>query len=356
MQKYPKIAHKTSKHVGKIFVNFEPEHDIVIQEKLDGSNFRISIKREYDVKDKLFPTKFIINFGSRERDSDDRAFSEKAFANVIDYLTKGLHENVRPKDFENMFQMLSEHYKEPIHEMMVFGEYIGKPRQGKIPYDRTPKNYLAVFDIMVSNKDHHSFIHPCDARFDAVCKTLDFEQVPTLYFGKSGCGMQDFIKIAETFFEIDSFLGKSKIEGTVAKNYENFISEDGVNMVSQSYDGKLGLPMIKFVQERLKEHKHVEKANKDTIEGLTHYFAERCITEGRVYKAVTKLEELHNTEINIDFTGSVIRETNLDIFAEEHEEIVELLLNIFRKRFSRHARTIAQTYHKILEKRLLGEK
>ena len=338
MQKYPKIAHKTTKGVN--FTSFEPEHYIVIQEKLDGRNFRVMIDGDNNV-----------GFGSRKVNDDQKLFDAPSYKKVIDHFNE-----IPKKIFGEVFQMLSEYYGYHLDKIMVFGEYLSKPKEHSIIYDRHPVNYLGVFDIMVMAEDRYSFLHPANAKYDAVCESFQIDQVPVLYFGKSGCGIQDFIKIAESFFETKSYLGGSKIEGTVAKNYERFISEDGAHLVEYRDDGRLGLPMIKFVQEEFKEHKHVDKDKIDinSIQGIASYISERTITQGRVNKAIFGLEEtLGKGNIDRKQTGDIIKATMNDVLAEEDEEIRKLLYNAFKKKLGRYAEKIRIIFFELLEKKLL---
>lgn len=347
MKKYPKIDHKTKSGVN--FKPFESDCNIVIQEKVDGENFRIQITREFK-PDRMPKTIYTFSFGSRNVDNINK---DSGFGHVIKKLDE--EAKFRPKDIDYMFRILSKHYKAPIHKVTVFGEYMPSSKPKKIPYNRAPKNYLAVFDIMVSNEEKYAFLHPIDTKFDAICETLQVDQVPTLHFG-NGCGMQDFIKVNETFFDKESYLGGHKIEGTVSKSYDNFLDKNGVKMVDKSYGGeKLALPMIKFVQPYLQEHAYVEKMDTSTIEGIAQFIGDRCITEGRVYKALTKLEFDAQTTYDRSNTKEIIKEVMNDVLVEEDASIRKMLYKEFKSSFGKNAKKIVDTYFKLLEDRLMED-
>jgi len=343
MKKYPKIPHKTRKDVN--FVPFEPEHDVVIQEKVDGENFRIQIEKE-EITDMSSMFKF--SYGSRRVDNIN---ANGGFGKIIEYFES---EPFMPTHISNLFDIATRVYRTYVQKITVFGEFLGSHKHKKIPYDRAPKNNLAVFDIMISNDKEYAFIHPASNLFTLICDTLKVDKVPILYMGKSGCGMQDFIKLNESFFDKMSYLGGHKIEGTVAKNYENFIDDEkGVKMVDISFGGdELGLPMIKFVQEHLKEHAHVENIVTDTIEGIVNFIADRCITEGRVYKALTKIEFDEQKKCDRTDTPKIIKEVMNDVLIEEDEHIRKMLYKEFKDKFGRKANKIVKIYFKLLEKGL----
>jgi len=347
MKKYPKIDHKTKSGVN--FNPFESDCNILIQEKVDGENFRIQIAREF--KPEGIPTaEYTFMFGSRNVDDIQEG---SGFGHAIKYFKE--EAKFRPKDIDYMFKMLSKHYKAPIHKVAIFGEYMPSSKPKKIPYDRHPKNYMAVFDIMVANKEQYAFLHPADTKYDAVCETLQIDQVPTLYLG-NGSGMQDFIKTNEAFFDKESYLGGHKIEGTVAKSYDNFLDENGVKMVDNSYGGdRLALPMIKFVQPHLQEHAYVEKKDTSSIEGIAQFIGDRCITEGRVYKALTKLEFDAQAVYDRSNTREIIKEVMNDVLEEEDASIKKMLYKEFKSKFGTNAKRIVATYFKLLEDRLMED-
>lgn len=347
MKKYPKIDHKTKSGVN--FEPFESENNIVIQEKVDGENFRIEITRDFKIEG-IPMTEYGFRFGSRNVDNINK---DSSYGHAIRKLDD--EAEFRPKDIDNMFTMLSKHYEEPIHKVTVFGEYMPSSKPKKIPYDRHPKNYVAVFDVMVSNEEEYAFLHPADVNYGKICDTLQVDQVPILYIG-NGSNMQDFIKTNEAFFDKESYLGNHKIEGTVAKNYDNFLDEKGVKMVSHSYGGdRLGLPMIKFVQPHLQEHAYVEKADTRTIEGIAQFVGDRCITEGRVYKALTKLEFENQEQCDRTNTREIIKEVMNDVLVEEDDHIKKMLYKEFKSKFGTNAKKIVQTYFKLLEDRLMED-
>jgi len=341
MKKYPKVKHPLGSNAKYIqWERFESGAQIVLEEKIDGSNFRIGINKDGTVQ-----------FGSRTQDETDDSFSKKTFRPIIDYVTKHMDSwNVREKMMNTLESM-------EYDSIIIFGEYLSKPRHSTLYYERIPKNYLAVFDIAAIRDGTFTMLHPECELFDSIVKLMDFDKVPILFSGKSECAMQDLFTWAREEHKVESYLGGQMREGVIFKNYEPY--HDGEFW--QSLGEETILPMVKFVREEFKEalsgvaNKDKTKKGSADIDEIVQYIMESYITKGRVQKSIMKLEEQHGRgKIDRQYTGSVIGDVFQDILAEQKEEIDKLLHRAFNKRMNKHAGLIRELFFQILEENLLS--
>lgn len=182
-------------------------------------------------------------------------------------------------------------------------EYLRKPKHNALAYDRVPLGHLALLDVDRGTEDYFG---RDDKAYAA--RQLGLEVVPVLFKGH----LSDFSTL-EAMLERDSFLGGTKIEGVVIKNYARF-----------GRDGKA--LMGKHVSERFREihGKEWKKANpqgKDVLEGLV----ERYKTEGRWAKAVHHLFDDGALEHSPRDIGPLMREVVRDVEEECGEEIRDIL-------------------------------
>jgi len=101
-------------------------------------------------------------------------------------------------------------YKIP--EDYVFrGEALRKPKHNKLSYERVPLNHVAIFDIEYSG----GFLS--EPEMQKLCGTIGLEPVPTLFAGK----YTDIPQPLEKYITHTSYLGGAA-EGIVVKNYQDF--------------------------------------------------------------------------------------------------------------------------------------
>ena len=220
----------------------------------------------------------------------------------------------------------------------IYAEFLNKPKHNVVVYERVPENNLIVFGVKVGE----NFITDY-ACIKAKAERLNLEVVPLLYKGtldmtrieKGDGGYSyvgyDFLKrILETKTSILG--GDYGIEGVVAKNYEQRT--------------KFGDPTIccgKYVRESFKErHKKEWKTEGDTVQEFIQSFR----SEARWQKAVQHLKEKGELEGSPRDIGKLMKEINVDIEAEEKQEIMDFLYKHFIKQIKRRAGAGFPEYYK----------
>jgi hypothetical protein len=186
-------------------------------------------------------------------------------------------------------------------------EYLNKPKHNTICYDRVPQNNLVLFDVEESNS---SFFDRDLLEREAECLGIDV--IPSFYFGP---GEDVTIKMIQEFLNRESFLGGSKVEGVVIKNYSRF-----------GRDGKV--MMGKHVSEKFKEANGAnwKKANPSNSD-VTELLVTRYKTDARWEKAVQHLRDDGRLENSPRDIGELIKEVQADVKEECEEEIKQLLFN-----------------------------
>jgi len=205
------------------------------------------------------------------------------------------------------------------------GEYLQKNKHNAITYDRVPHGHIILFDI---DAGHQHYIMP-DLLSD-IGKVLGLEVVPLLaiydnspvIYPKRNPVKPKFEEL-EKLLELDSILGKSKIEGIVLKNYGQYGPDKKVLMA-------------KLVSEDFRElhAKEWGKANPSRSDFI-YQLIEIHRTEARWNKAVQHLREegvLQNAPQDIP---TLMKEVSRDIFEEAGEEIKERLFKHFWKEISK---------------------
>ncbi|KKN82290.1 hypothetical protein LCGC14_0311030 [marine sediment metagenome] len=244
------------------------EGDVVVQEKIDGSQFSFGIidgELKVRSKGKLM-----------EIDAP-----EKMFAGAV-------------KTVKNIASDL-------IPDWTYRAEVLSKPKHNALKYDRVPEGNLILFDINIGLEKYK---RPSGLAKEA--HRLGLEFVPTFY---SDDGVSITIDVITEFLLEDSCLGGTKIEGIVIKNYSRFGKDKKVLMG-------------KYVSEAFKEvHRTAwSKANphaKDIVQSLVETYR----TESRWQKAVQHLQERGELEGSPRDIGKLIKETQEDIYKESSDDI-----------------------------------
>jgi len=264
---YPKIFTIGQRYIEDIF-----DGEVVVEEKLDGSQFAFSnIDGEIHMR-----SKGAIQY----RQNPDAMFRQ-----AVDYVS-GLD----------------------LPERIVFYcEYLRVPKHNTLRYDRIPKNHLMLFGI--SDVSGTTFCNKNSIQLWA--ERLDIEPVPCLFEGKIKS-----IDELMSYLETDSFLGGSKIEGVVAKNYEKAFLLGG-----QPIPFMAG----KFVSEASKEVHRSQWKQENTGKGRWETFKEGFRTEARWQKAVQHLAEARKLEFAPRDIGALVKEIQRDILEEETDYIKDFL-------------------------------
>ncbi len=255
-------------------------HQVVIQEKIDGSQ---------------------ISFGRKDGELFVR--SKNRMVNV--------------ECPNNMFGCAIAVLKDrPLPDGYVFrGEYLKTPKHNVLAYDRIPKDHIIIYDIEVGNGTN-DYLKPEDTEF--VAGISGFEVVPT--FAET-----DFSDVNQSFISIClqniSILGGPLVEGIVIKCYDLFDSRDKTLM-------------CKYVRPEFKEMNGGKrgKNRRDVIEEI----GERLAISARFEKAVQQANENGILVGKPKDIGPLMRILNAD-FEEHVDEIKNLLYANFRKDILRAA-------------------
>jgi len=189
------------------------------------------------------------------------------------------------------------------------GESVHAPKHNALEYGRIPVGCIVLFDIDVGLEDR---MRPPDLAYTA--PLLGLEYAPLLHFGEIN-NPEELLELLET----ESFLGNTKVEGVVVKNYERW-GRDGKQL------------MGKYVSEKFKETHTKEwgKSNKSQ-KAVIQILIEGLRTEARWEKAVQHLQEAGELENAPQDIGKLIIATQKDVAEEEEERLKEALWRSFSK-------------------------
>jgi len=278
---YPKIFALGTSYVQDIFSG-----SVEVTEKLDGSQFGFGkINGE-------------LHFRSKGRELHPEVL-DKMFKPPIDYITSV--SSVLPDN------------------TVFYGEILNKPKHNVLTYDRTPKNNIALFGCCDASS------HTLFSCYDTLLKwaiMFDVDAAPLIYEGS----LKTYLDVMN-LMDRDSYLGGTKVEGLVVKNYTQAFLLGGQPIPFMA--GKL-------VSERFKEvAKGWSKDN--TSKGKWTTFVESFKTEARWEKAVQHLRDNGKLTVSLKDIGPIIKEAQTDIAAEEKENIKDFLWNNFGHDIIRNA-------------------
>jgi len=288
--KYPKVPHLTLEHE-----EMKPEDIIVIQEKVDGSQFRVWFEEDG------------IHFGSKVvNDTDDKMF------------------HIAIESAKKIFEGKEEEFK----WHTFFFEYVKKPKHNTLVYDSVPKNNLVLWDVH-NGKEFLSL---------AGFKELECDLIPQL--AVMNWKDLDMEKINSLLKSV-SYLGGHVIEGIVVKRHFPMV----LNKFSNCYE-----PIVmKYVREDFKEKNKLEW--KDKKKGPVAELVETYRNVNRFKKAIQHLDERGELTNSVKDIGNIMKEVANDIEAEEKEEIKEVLYKTYRKDILKGiVRPIPSWYKELLTK------
>lgn len=275
MSSYPKILTLGHRYLDNLFKN-----PVLIEEKVDGSQF---------------------SFGKKDGKAFYRSKGRELFQPVEDKLFKAACDYV-----DSILDKLPEGYT-------FRGEVLRAPKHNTICYERVPRHNVVIFDIDAGIEAYMSY----NQKY-ILAETLDLETVPKVFEGEV-FNVEDLRKHLDTM----SFLGGSKVEGIVIKNY----SQIGV-------DNKV--LMGKWVREEFKEASGARQRadfpqKEEIIQGLITAYK----TENRWKKAVQHLRDNGTLLNEPKDIGLLMKEVNQDVLKECEEEIKEALWKYAWPRISR---------------------
>ena len=258
--------------------------DVIIQEKVDGSQFRFGINEDGEL---LFASKG---------------------ANLVPYFNEGEMTNVQKMFVPAVKYLLSiqDKFKEFKPDTYFFGETLEKPKHNVLKYEKVPTNHIVLFDVLEQGK------WVTAGRLNGIAIWLGIDTIPELYRGTA-----DVDKIKE-LLTANSYLGNETVEGVVIKNYNQTIL----------LGGNVFPLFTKYVREAFKERHDVEwkiKRPKDAIADYIQGFN----NEARWQKAIIHLKEKGELEQSPRDIGKLIKTVQQDIIEEESENIKNYLYKKF---------------------------
>lgn len=292
--------------------------EVVIQEKVDGSQFRFGLNEDGELV-----------MGSKSVNWEHGVW-DKMFNPGCEHVMS-----------------LEETIKQTFNpDTYFYCEYLQKPKHNVLKYERVPSGHLVLFDVLHEGKwiiDR--------GNLDVHAHDLGIEAVPELYRGvvemqRVGAGEKfdrtkgwtgtDFLKnmINQTM----SFLGGVTIEGVVMKNYNEWMTI-----------GDMVFPVFtKYVREEYKEQHDKAWKTKSPKTSLEEYF-KSFNNENRFRKAIQHMKESGNLTNSVKDIGPLLKEIQEDIKVEEKEQIQEYLYNHFIKDIMRvSVRGFADWYKEFL--------
>lgn len=264
---YPKIYNLGHAALKELFVG-----DIVIEEKIDGSQFSFG--------------RFGEDLRVRSRGQEMRIdHPEKMFTKIVDWVKENASN---------------------LHDGWTYrGEYLAGPKHNTLAYDRHPKNYFILFDV---NTAEEEYLSPGFKMTEA--DRLGLECVPMYAIGDGQIVNVDMI---HSYLERTSVLGGAKVEGVVIKNYSRFGPDKKVLMG-------------KHVSEAFKEiHRGEWKEKNPSGIDIISQLKQSYTTPARWMKAVQHLKEAGKLTTSPKDIGPLIAEVIKDVQAECEEEVKKKL-------------------------------
>ncbi len=189
------------------------------------------------------------------------------------------------------------------------GEYLRSPKHNSLAYERTPMQYIALFDVHDTNRGDEFYLSIEQLALES--RRLGFDFVPVLFVGLAT------IEQIRGYLDRVSFLGGARIEGVVVKNYALFTADHKV-------------AMGKFVSEAFKEVHDVEwKKSNPTTKDIVTTLIEGHRTPARWLKAVQHLREAGTLTESPKDIGLLLKEVQADIRKECLDDIRNALCGHF---------------------------
>ena len=284
--------------------------EVVVQEKVDGSQFAFGIDAEGNIGCRSHHQQIDMNGGAGMFEA------AVAYVREISPYIGGLWGAL---------------YQNPI---TWYCEYLQRPKQNVLAYDRTPTNHLVLFDMSIDGEwqPHEALVtHAHELGIDAI---------PQLY--RSTVASLDELR---PLLETKSYLGGQTVEGIVIKNYAELLAIGG-----RTYQ-----VFCKWVNAAFKE-RNAKNWAKESNKGKLEAYLESFCAEGRWQKAVQHLRERGVLLDAPQDIGPLIKEIQRDVEEEEAENIKRDLYRMYIEEIKRHAtRRFPEWYKEQLAARLAGE-
>jgi hypothetical protein len=286
MKKYPKVRTVGHRDISNLLVG-----PVVVQEKVDGSNFSFG----RGLNGKLFAW-------SRTQELDLEK-PDGMFAAAADYI----------KSLDSYIPDCSKDCLGVIYRC----EYLQKPKHNVLAYDRVPKNHLVLYEVeYLRAPDVIENLGMDRGLLDSVANMLQIDVIPEFWRGE--IGPDAFPNLVKNWHLTDSFLGGQKVEGVVIKNFNQTDERTGATYL-----------VGKVVREEFKEvHKHQVKLDKPDPVSI---IGARCGGPARWRKAEQALKERGELTGSMEDIPKLMRYVQLDVATEEEDDIKEALWKLYRK-------------------------
>jgi hypothetical protein len=275
---YPKIYNLGHRAIEDLF-----QDPVTIQEKVDGSQFSFGIVCQ----------------------------TEPALDKVLRVRSRGAEINI--DDPPKLFKRAVEHVKK-IRERLApgkiyRGEVVDTRKHNCLTYDRVPTGNIVLFDVQEMGERY------CE--FDELALHAQWLEVDCVPLIGTDLRITDLEGLRQ-FLELESYLGGTKVEGIVIKNYYRFGVDGHVLM------GKLVRP--EFKEAQVKDWRKQNPTQGDITEKIIGSLR----TEARWVKAIQHLKEEGLLEDSPKDIGLVLKEIKNDVWTEERQAVEAVLFNHFK--------------------------
>jgi len=266
--------------------------EVVIQEKVDGSQFRFGLDERGDL---------VVGTKGTIIGHPDENIMFKPGAEYIFSIEKVIKDFFAPNT-------------------LFYAEYLQKPKHNVLVYEKVPTNHIVLFDVILGGK------YVDRGQLEWIANYLNIDVIPELFRGQLkdravGGGYSNPLDHLKRIIETTpSYLGNELVEGVVIKNYNQTIL----------LGGRVFPLFTKFVRSSFKERHETEWKIKRPKESLQEYI-EGFKSEARWQKAILHLREKGLLTQSPKDIGPLIKEIQNDILGEETENIKTFLFNKFKE-------------------------
>ena len=299
MRAYAKVHHIGDPMCEGIF-----EGEVEVEEKVDGSQFRIHI----DINGMFHFASHRMEFISNENNGMFQKAVESTLKNLAPIMGKTRE-----------------------HDMYIFAEFVGKNQQNTLSYERVPESHVIVFDVI---KDQHWFTYTEKKQF---AEKYGFDCIPRLWL-EDGSHLTP--EVINELLKTKSYLGGTTIEGIVIKNYNKFFDPNKYQWMEGNF------LVGKYVRQEFKELNMKEHAGEDVSMGKIKL---RYIAEARWDKAIQKLREEGKLVNAMKDLALLVPEVKHDVEEECKEDIKDQLYSLYGKQvISGSVKGLPEYYNKKL--------
>jgi len=276
MNKIPSYTKVLS--IGSAYTEEALSGEVVIQEKIDGSQFCFGFNEEGEF---LMKSKGAIQ---------TKEAHDKMFAEAVKYVSEDeLIQKVAPKN------------------TYYYCEYLKVVNHNTLKYNRIPQNHLVLFDVLHEGK------WATREELEVSAKNLSIDVIPELF---RGVATVDTIK---GFLKQESYLGGPILEGVVIKNYNQTIL----------LGGHVFPLFTKYVREEFKEQHKLAWKTKQSKGSIKEY-VDAFRNEARFKKAIIHAKEQSLLTHSPKDIGVLLSMIQKDLIEEEEQNIKEHLYKCYK--------------------------